>query len=159
MSRHDVPFVGSHLQHAHMHLSHFAAHNLFISLSQPPRRFFLPLLSLSQLLAPKPLWQKCMSMLMPLPLPLPLLLVMLMLILHRVSSNRVVDVPLRQPFGGFCRYHPRSFPRCAALSCLPASQLPNSLLPASQLPSFPADVVLMFALLSVRQQPKTDWLH
>lgn len=32
-SWHDVPFVGSHLQHAHMHLSHFAAHNLFISLA------------------------------------------------------------------------------------------------------------------------------
>jgi len=109
-----------------MHLSHFAAHNLFISLAASTAA--LPAVSFSQLLSfpdipttplsptAIPSWPKCMVM--------PAMPAMLMLILRRVSSNGVVDVPLRQPFGDFVVIILAAFRAEAAAPWLPGSMVP-----------------------------------
>lgn len=80
-------------------------------------------------------------------------MLMLMLILcavvARVSSNRVVDVPLRQPFGGFCRYHPWAPP---LLLCTAAPQYRSFHRCTDAAPC--ADVVLMFVPSSARTTAK-----
>jgi len=63
-----------------------------------------------------PSWPKCMVM--------PAMPAMLMLILRRVSSNGVVDVPLRQPFGDFVVIILAAFRAEAAAPWLPGSMVP-----------------------------------
>jgi len=83
---------------------------------------------------------------------MPAMPAMLMLILRRVSSNGVVDVPLRQPFGDFVVIILAAFRAEAAAPWLPGSMVPR-------FHGSSADVVLMFVLLSVGQKPALDWLR